>query len=44
MSNNIRPLHARGERDPFQPLCKDALAYHVQELIETGSRSVGGWK
>lgn len=31
-------------REPFRPLCRDYLAYHVQELIETGSRPVGGWQ
>jgi hypothetical protein len=30
--------------NPFRPLCKDSLAFHVQELIEAGSRSAGGWQ
>jgi hypothetical protein len=29
---------------PFRPLCRDSLAFHVQEVIEMGSRSAGGWQ
>jgi hypothetical protein len=30
--------------NPFRPLCKDSLAFHVQELIEACSKPAGGWQ